>query len=200
MRRTDDHLILKMKEEGKTGKEIADFFGVSDAYICKRLKRLKPVKEPESFEKLTDKEKKFVLAKVEGKTNVDAAMTAFDVSSRFSAKSLGYNLMKAPDIGKAIQDIMAEEGLTRRYIIQRLKYLVDHPDGHVVAKGIDMANKMTGEYAPVKVDSTIDINALKQNIIISQAEIDRLDRLRIEILNRFKGVVEVDGENGKEGD
>jgi len=135
-----------MKGEGKTGREIADYFGVSPAYICKRLKVLRPVEAPESFNVLTDKQKKFVLAKVEGETNVEAAMAAFDVTSRDSAKALGHNLMRDPDIGKAIQDIMAEEGLTRRHVVRRLKDLVDHPDGHIAAKGIDMSAKMMDVY------------------------------------------------------
>ena len=58
------------------------------AYISKRLKQLQlqPVKEPESFAKLTNKQKKFVLAKVEGQTNTAAAMTAFDVTTREAQK------------------------------------------------------------------------------------------------------------------
>jgi hypothetical protein len=135
-----------MKQEGKTGKEIAAYFKVSPAYICKRLKRLQPIKEPESFAMLSDKQKKFVLAKVEGRTNTDAALEAFDVTSRDSAKALGHNMMKDPDVGKAIQDIMAEEGLTRRHIVKRLKDVVDHPDGHIAAKGIDMSAKMINVY------------------------------------------------------
>jgi hypothetical protein len=144
MRRTDDNVILKMKAEGKSGKQIADFFKVSPAFICKRLKVLRPPLE--SFEKLTAKQKKFVLAKTQGKSNTDAALEAYGVADRVSAKSLGYNMMRNADVNKAIQDIMAEEGLTRRHIIRRLKDLVDHPDGHIAAKGIDMSMKAMGEY------------------------------------------------------
>ena len=141
-----------MKAEGKTGREIAKFFGVSPPYICNRLKRLQPVKEPEIFAGLTGKQKRFVLAKVEGKTNVEAALSAFDCVSRDSAKALGHTLMKDPDIGRAIQEVMAEEGLTRRHIVKRLKWLVDHLDGNIVAKGIDITNRLTGDYAPEKRD------------------------------------------------
>lgn len=184
MRRTDDHIILKMKEEGKTGKEIAKHFGVSAPYICKRLKRLKPVKQPESFEKLSTKQKKFVLAKAEGRSNVDAALASFDVTTRDSAKTLGHAMMKDPDVGRAIQEIMSEEGLTRRHIVRRLKDLVDHPDGHVSAKGIDIANKMTDGYSPIKV--VVDIELVKQNVAFSEAERDRLDKLRTRMLESAK--------------
>lgn len=146
MRRTDDHAILKMKAEGMTGKEIAAYFGVSPAYICKRLKRLTPVKEPESFANLTEKQKRFVLEKAEGKSNTDAAMVAFDVTSRDSAKALGYTMMKDPDVDRAIKDIMADEGLTKRHIVKKLKDLVNHPDGHISAKGIDMSSKLMDLY------------------------------------------------------
>lgn len=136
MRKTDDQTILQLKADGKTGKEIAAHFGVSPAYISKRLKQLQPVNEPKSFANLTEKQKRFVLEKAEGKSNVDAAMVAFDVRSRDSAKALGHTTMKDPDIQKAISEIMAEEGLTRRHVVKRLKDLVDHPDACISAKGL----------------------------------------------------------------
>lgn len=152
MRRTNDEEILAMKAAGKTQREIARFFGVSEPYICKRVKCLQPVKEPESFAGLTEKQKKFVLLKAEGKTNTQAALEAFDVTSRESAKTVGLTLMKDADINRAIGDIMAEEGLTRRHVVRRLKAIVDHPDGHIAVKGIDVANKLSGDYAPEKRD------------------------------------------------
>jgi hypothetical protein len=182
MRRTDDDTILKMKDDGKTGREIADYFGVSPAYICKRLKRLQPLKEPESFSHLTDKQKRFVLEKAEGKSNTDAAMVAFDVTSRDSAKALGHTTMKDPDIQKAISEIMADEGLTRRHIVKKLKDLVDHPDGHISAKGIDMSSKLMDLYPKEqKVTPQIIISAEKLNLIaqtlIEIGEVEQAKRI-----------------------
>jgi hypothetical protein len=174
MKRTDDQTILEMKRKGRTGKEIATYFGVSPAFISKRLKVLRP--PPESFEKLTDKQKKFVLAKTQGKSNTDAALEAFDVTNRDSAKSLGYNMMKNADVNKAIQELMAEEGLTRRHIIRRLKDLVDHPDGHVAARGIDMSMKAMNAYpreekpAPQVVISGEKLELIFQTLIETNGE------------------------------
>ena len=161
MRKTDDHQILAMKAEGKTQHEIARFFGVSDVAICKRVKRLQPVREPESFAGLTDKQKKFVLARAEGKTVTNAALEAFDATSRNSAKTIGSVLMKDPDVSKAIQEIMAEEGLTRRHVVRRLKDLVNHPDGNIAIKGIDVANKLSGDYAPEKRDVRVAVGEIR---------------------------------------
>lgn len=174
MRKTDDQTILQLKANEKTGKEIAAHFGVSPAYISKRLKRLQPVKEPESFIRLSDKQKRFVLAKVEGKTNTDAALEAFDVTSRDSAKALGHTMMKDPDVDRAIKDIMAEEGLTRRHIVKRLKDLVDHPDGHISAKGIDMSSKLMDLYPK-------DQKQLAPQIIISAEKVKLISQTMVEI-------------------
>jgi len=147
-RKTDDATIVKMIEQGKSQKEIAKHFGVSPAAICKRLKRLRASQtEPESFEKLTDKEKKFVLAKAEGKTHSQASLDAFECGSLASAKSIGSHLMKRDDIQLAICDIMEQEGIGRRHRIRTLKKHIDNNlDSHVSLKGVDIANKMEGLY------------------------------------------------------
>jgi hypothetical protein len=161
MRKTDDEVILRMKAEGATGKAIAAYFQVSEAAISKRLKRLRPIQEPVSFANLTDKQKRFVLLKAEGKTNTSAALEAFDATTRAAAKTIGSVLMKDPDVSKAIQEIMAEEGLTRRHVVRRLRDLVDHPDGNIAIKGIDVANKLSGDYAPEKRDVRVAVGEIR---------------------------------------
>ncbi len=114
MRKVNDFELLDLIQKGILQKDIATQFGVSPAYISKRKKQLEGFQEPESFSRLTDKQKKFALAKAEGKTNTAAAMVAFDVTSRQSAKVLGSNTMKDPDVSTAIQDLLYQEGLGRR--------------------------------------------------------------------------------------
>jgi hypothetical protein len=152
MRKVIDGELLKMLQEGIPQKEIAAHFGVSQAYITKRKKQLRGFQEPESFSRLTDKEKRFVIAKAEGKTNTDAAMIAFDVTSRESAKVVGCNTMKDPDVEVAINDLLAQEGLGKRPRIKRLKEIVFGPDLGVALRGIDVVNRMDGSYAPVKIE------------------------------------------------
>jgi DNA-binding MarR family transcriptional regulator len=149
-RKIDDELLLQMIGEGKQQKEIAEYFGCSPVAVHKRLKRLSPVTLPESVEKLTDKRRKFCIAIAEGETRTNAVMKSFEVTSRQSAKVMGSHLMSDPDIQTAIQDLMAEEGLTRRYRVQRLKSCIDHKDPNVVLKGLDTSFKLDGSYAPEK--------------------------------------------------
>ena len=144
MSKINVEILSQLKAQGMSVKDMAAHFGCSRIAIWKRLKTLVP--PPESFQRLTDKQRRFVLAKLEGKNNTQAAAGAFEVTSMASAKALGHAMMKDPDIALAIDDLMAQCGLGRRYLLQRLKTLVDHPDGNLTAKGLDMAfrlNKLT---------------------------------------------------------
>ena len=154
MRKVDDFKLLEMLKNGIQQKDIAAYFKVSPSYITKRTGQLETVKEPESFSALTEKQKKFVLARAEGKSNTDAAMIAFDVTSRESAKVLGCNTMKDPDVSAAISDLLYQEGLGRRVRIKRLKEIVFARDMSVALKGIDVANRLDGAYAPEQINVT----------------------------------------------
>ena len=46
----DDTILLQMLEDGKQQKEIAQFFGVSAAAVCKKIKRILPP-EPKALKK-----------------------------------------------------------------------------------------------------------------------------------------------------
>lgn len=145
IRKTDDAVILQMLREGRSQKSIAEHFDVSPAAICKRVKKLL-VKKPASFENLTEKEQKFALSISKGKTQTQAALDSHECSSLDSAKSMGYQLMQKPDIQTAVAELMQEEGLTRRYRVQKLKGHIDHPDPNVSLKGLDQSWKLEGAY------------------------------------------------------
>lgn len=148
MKKTNDSEMLTMFEQGQTKRAIANHFGVSEQYIGKRLKQLEAFRLPESFQKLTEKQKKYALARAEGKSKTDSAMLAYDTKDKDSAKALGHNLSKEPDVNIAIQDLLAQEGIPRRRRIQRLRDMIECSDMSAVGRGLDMANKLTGEYAP----------------------------------------------------
>jgi len=188
MRKTDDHEIIRMHDEGKTGVEIATHFGVSPAAISKRLKRLLPAREPESFGKPSDKQKKFVLAKAGGQSNTAAAMAAFDVTSRESAKAIGYKLAQDPDINLALADLMAQEGLTRRHRVQRLRDAIDHPDLNVSLKGLDQSWKLEGLYGVEAPIVQLNFNTLIMEAQAINKEIARLER-------ELEGLKESEGDN-----
>ena len=154
MRKTNDEEILKMLKEGKTQKEIATHFGVSPAAICKRVKRLLPPSV--SLENLTEKERKFAIEVASGKTQTQAALDSFDVSSRQSAKVMGSQLMAKPEIQMAVSELMEHHGMTKSYRVQRLKNHVDHADPNVSLKALDMSFKLDSSYPPQK---NLNLNA-----------------------------------------
>ncbi len=149
-RKTNDQEILRLLKEGKNQKQIAQHFGVSPVAIHKRLKRLTPPPETPNFNQLTDKEKRFVLEKVKGKSNIQAVMQSYDVTSRESAKVMGSQLMAKPEIQISITELMEYCGIDRPYRIRRLKNIIDSPDLNIVHKGLDMSFKLDGSYAPEK--------------------------------------------------
>lgn len=177
MRVTNDNTILKMLKNGKTQKEIAAHLGVSAPAICKRVKRLLP--PPESLQELTEKEQAFAVAISKGMTQTDAAMTAFDVTSRVSAKSLGCNLMTKPDIQVAVADLMQQQGLTRTYRVRKLKQHVDNRDPNVSLKALDQSWKLDGAYSEKHVNLNINYEDFDKEIEAIDAEIAELEeRLR----------------------
>jgi len=162
MRKINDTELQKMIESGKSQKECAEYYDVSPSAINQRIKKLQSYAAPESFKNLTTKEQAFVLAKVEGRTNMEAAKVSYDVSTNESAKALATQLMRDPDIGHAIQDLMHTEGIGRRRRIQRLRDMIECPDLSVAGKGLDMSFKLTGDYAPQQIEtiSSAEIRAL----------------------------------------
>ena len=75
-----------------------------------------------------------------------------------------------PDIGLAIQDLMAQEGITRRRRIQRLRDMIECPDLSVAGKGLDMSFKLSGDYSPERIEiiTDVEIRALLASISINQ--------------------------------
>lgn len=200
VRKTDDKIILSMLEEGKLQKEIAEHFGVSCAAICKRVKRLLP--KPETFSSLTEKEQKFVMEVTRGnKTKTNAALAAFDCSSRESAKSIGIELAKRSDIGIAMNEMLQQVGLTRRYRAKKIKDHVDSPDPGISLKALDQTHKIDGAYAPeAHIHAHVTIDDLTRELKDLDQELAELDR-QLGISSGKNDPIdvdfhEVDGENG----
>lgn len=144
MRKIDDNELIQMLKEGNmTQKEMADHFGCSEPAITKMKKRYRRLglynecEVPETFKNLSDKEQRFVLARVEGKNQTQAALEAFECGTHGSARSMGSQLAKKDDIQKAVSELMQEEGLTRRNRVQVLKKHVYAKDPNVSLKALD---------------------------------------------------------------
>lgn len=154
MRKIDDSELIQMIKEGKLSqREMAEHFGCSQPAISKMKRKYKkwgllkdPNEVPESFKNLTEKEQKFVIARLEGKNQTESALASFDCSTPESAKSIGSHLMQKNDIKIAISELMQDRGLTRTLRVDKLKEHIEHKDPGTSLKGIDIANRMEGLY------------------------------------------------------
>jgi len=132
------------------------------------------------FDKLTNKEKSFVIEKVKGKTATQAVMDSYEVSSRESAKVIGSQLMAKPEIKMSITELMEHCGIDKPYRIRRLKQVIDSSDLNIAHKGLDMSFKLDGSYAPEK---HINIDAIFE---ISPEEEARLRKLGEQLLQQME--------------
>ncbi len=146
-RKIDDGLLLKMLKEGRSQTEIAKAMGVSNVAVHKRIKRIAP---PPCLDRLTDKQKAFVVAVAKGTSATASAMGAYDVKDRNSAKAIAHGLMKHPEIEDSIKALMEYHGLTKSYRIGKLKSHVDNTDPNISLKALDMSFKLDSSYPPTR--------------------------------------------------
>ena len=151
-----DEELMALIDKGVEQKDAARILGASPSAVCQRMAKIRAQQPPESFDKLTDKQQRFVLARCEGKSQTESAMQAYDCSDRESAKAIGHRLSKEPDVAVAMADLMAQEGIPRRRRVQKLKDMIECKDLSVVGKGLDMGFKLAGDYAPVQVEVDVD--------------------------------------------
>jgi hypothetical protein len=175
MKKIDYDELQHMLKNGRSQADCARHFQVSEAAICKAVKRMKAVEIPASMERLTEKEKSFVLNLAEGKSKTESALIAYDCTSRETAKVLGCRMAKDPDIEKALSDIMAQEGIPQRRRIQRLRDLIESKDLTAVSKGLDMSWKLDGSYAPEKYD----VNTHVASVMALVHEIREMDKKKL---------------------
>ena len=171
-RKTTDQDIIRAMERIDRGnitqKEIAAELGVTPSALNQRIKKLRAQAVPVSFQSLTEKQKRFALAKVEGKTNLEAVKSAYDVTNNESAKSMATVLMHDPDVNLAIADLLAQEGIPKRRRVQRLRDMIECPDLAIAGRGLDMGFKLAGDYAPqqFEVITPVEIRALIASVTI----------------------------------
>lgn len=168
--------LQAMLKNGKSQADCARHFRVSEAAVCKAVKRLKAAVIPASMEALTDKQRVFVLNLAEGKSATESALVAYDCASRDVGKTLGCRMAKDPDVTAALEDIMSQEGIPRRRRIQRLKDLIESNDLSAVSRGLDMSWKLDGSYVPEKLDVNVQI-AAEMALIHEIREYERLKKL-----------------------
>lgn len=159
MKKINDTELLEMADRGDQQNIIAQHFGVSEAAVSKRLKRLRQQSAHAAvLDNLTAKEQRFVAEICSGTSQTQSAVAAFDVGSIDSAKSIGNRLMKDPDISRAIASIMEEQGLSRSHLIKRLKHHVDSGDAQASVRSIEMGLKLHDSFPAAKTKN-LNVNA-----------------------------------------
>lgn len=173
MRKIDDTELLDMHKRGITGRDIARHFQTSPAAVSKRLKKLiPPVDTILDRHKLTEQQKSFVIEKAKGRSNAQAVKSAYSVNSTESAKSMGTALMSNAAVKSCIEELCEYHGLTRSYLINRLKRHADNEkDGHLSLKAVDMGLKLTDSYPAQK---NINANLNQDRIVIDISQIQDL--------------------------
>lgn len=173
-KKINDALLLEMLNQGKQQKEIAAYFKVSPVAVCKRVKRLLSPTPESVLDKydLTDQQKAFVVEKAKGKTNTQAALQTYEVSSRKSAKVIGSQLMAEPVVRMALNELM-ETYLPQHYRIRKLRSHADHADPVVSLKALDLSWRLDGSFAPekhmeVKEQGIEEILQNKHGILLSE--------------------------------
>ena len=156
LKKIDDPIFNEMEAAGKSGTEMARFFKCSNAAISRKRKRRQMAEPPESFLKLTEKQQKFVVAKLKGKSNTSSAMESYDCGSMGSARQLGQRLNNDPDIQTAYHALLYQVGIGKRRRAERLRDIVEAKDLTVSARGIELAAKLCGELRTDNIDITVN--------------------------------------------
>lgn len=164
-KRVEDHTLIELSEQGLTNADISRQTGISAVAVGKRLKRIRKQMQPlpESFEKLTDKQKSFCEAVAGGMSKTAAALQVYDCNSRESAKALSSKLMTDPNINDSIQTLLHTAGAGRMVRVSRMAQMINSSDNAASARMIELAAKMTGELVE-RTEIGFDSNLIRQLI------------------------------------
>lgn len=162
----NDEELIELLKQGETQKAAALHFGVSEAAISKKIRRLLPPPDLDKYS-LTQKQKAFIVEKVKGVSNTDAAMKAYDCKDRASAKTLANTLLKKADIQASITELMEVCGVGRFQRVKKLSEFVNHRDPAIGIRGLNMAFKLGKDYPS-------DTNVVGQSNSFTQININIL--------------------------
>lgn len=179
----DDELVELLKQ-GKNQKEAASYFGVSEAAISKRVKRILPPPDLDKYG-LSEKQKAFVTEKARGASNTGAAMKAYNCKDRASAKTLANTLMKDPDVKASISELMDFHGMGRSYRVGKLKNHLDNRDPNISLKALDMSFKLDGSF----IERRMNLNVNTHSFIDVPVNIDEYrgwDKKSVEWIQKIK--------------
>jgi hypothetical protein len=131
---------------------------------------LKDAPESKRLEGITDKQKAFVQKIIlEGLAPIDAYMAVYKVTSRQSASSSAYKLLKKDvikqEVSLQITELKSLSNVPKHLIVDELKKLLtnvstsgDTYNPKYIIEALDMMNKMMGYYNHVNTNVTINID------------------------------------------
>ena len=99
---------------------------------------------------LTPKRKGFVKDYIETGIGSLAVKRNYDVKDDRSARAFASELLDDPKVKEAIADALPDELLTIKHLALLNKMSGDEIDVQAVSKGLDLAYKLKGSYAPEK--------------------------------------------------
>jgi|GEM_PF-2404045 hypothetical protein len=184
----DEREFLELLDKGTLPVDIARTLKVSPAAITKKLKKYRPSpivqkymrerrhdEEPEADGKqYTEKKALYVETRLTGKTPSQAAMVAYDCKTPMSAAVMGNRMEKDPQVKRAIADCLLDAGVTNPYRALKIKTILDDGSFDHQLKGLDHVAKLAGDYAPVKIDMTIDPGAATMELAELRAKTEIL--------------------------
>jgi len=154
-RKIDDRTLLQKHAAGATGKELAAYFGCSQAAISKRLKRLAPG-PPSAIDALTPKQAAVVRCMATtGKSATAAVEEYYNTGSRASAREIASRLTATPQVQLALAEEMDRAGLTRSYRVSKLADACEHPDPGIALKSLDIAFRLADEFPAIRSNSMV---------------------------------------------
>lgn len=180
--------LLHLIDTNIPRKDIADRFQCSQAAISKRLARLRPktmeAHEPLKIDSLTPKERAFAIAIASGETQTNAAIKAYDVTTRDSAKSLGCTLMNTHQgIREAIEELRERE-IPLKHLMKRLRQHVDCPDPTASLRAVDMGLKLHNAYPASKnlnINANVDVHPVDLSLFLNtQSGVDVMDNIDVD--------------------
>jgi hypothetical protein len=121
---------------------------------------------------LTVKQRRFVRYYLETGNGTEAAMVAYDVADRNTARSIGTENLRKPAVQEAVADLLDAGGLSDEKLIAiHVHYLglcaSENPRLKAIGlKALDMAYRLKGAYAPerhrIESEPSIPAEALEQ--------------------------------------
>jgi DNA-binding CsgD family transcriptional regulator len=120
-----------------------------------------PGKKKKQSDQLNPREARAValLKSGKAKTKKDALIRAGYTEQ--TADKAAKGVLGKPRVQSALLSAFAKIGINDTYLAERHKVLIDADEHQAVSKGIDMAYKLRGEYAPEKVEHSgaIDVSS-----------------------------------------